>query len=328
MDLTPYPTGQRPKAVLATASQGRELPDDPALPGLMAIKQLGLAGALPALDLPDAPIELINRAYTAGERITLEARSGGRRFAVKAYADDPTGEAALYQSLGAAGLSGKSECRAPPLLLWEKGLRVLVIGWLEGPNAEQLILSGQGARAGELGAMWLRHMAQISVGLGPHYAPEPVVSAKESRLISDAILGETASALAEKLDRTRPTTANPRLVHGTFYSHHVIDLGDGAGVIDWQRYCQGPLELDAGIFLATAWRTRMWPERPELQVAHAEQSFLAGTQGLFDAHALAWHRSAMLLRLARKVARRKNEEDWSARAHALLMEAARFAVAG
>ncbi len=72
----------------------------------------------------------------------------------------------------------------------------------------------------------------------------------------------------------------------------------------------------------------MWPERPTLEVAHAEQSFLAGTQGLFDEHALAWHRSAMLLRLARKVARRKNEENWSARAHALLMEAARFAVAG
>src|SRR5512140_1514245 len=105
MDLTSYPIGQRPKAVLASLSQDG-LPEDPALPGLMAIKKLGLARALPALDLPDTPIELINRAYTAGERITLEARTGGRRFAVKAYADDPTGEATLYQSLACAGLSG------------------------------------------------------------------------------------------------------------------------------------------------------------------------------------------------------------------------------
>ncbi len=328
MDLTPYPVGQRPKAVLASASEAGSLPDDPALPGLMAIRELGLARALPALHLPDEPIELINRAYTAGERITLEARVGQRRIAVKAYADDPASEALLYQTLADAGLSVASECRAPPLLLWQRELRVLAIGWLEGPNAEQLILSGQGARAGELAAMWLRRMAKIEVRLGPSYLPERAASIKGARLISDAILGKTATTLAERLDRTQPNASNRHLVHGTFYSHHVIDLGDGAGVIDWQRYSQGPLELDAGIFLATVWRTRMWPEHPEREVARAEQSFLAGTAGLFDEHALAWHRSAMLLRLARKVARRKNEEDSSARAHALLAEAARFAVAG
>ncbi len=328
MDLTSYPTGQRPKAMLASMSQGSDRPDDAALPGLVAIKNLGLARALPTLDLPDEPIELINRAYTAGERITIEARLRQRRVAVKAYADDPSSEAILYQSLADAGLGGTSACRAPPLLLWERALKVLVIGWLEGPNAEQLILSGQGARAGELAAMWLRRMAGLSVSLGPQFAPEPVLPRKKCRRASDAILGEPARALADRLDRTQPGMAAPHLLHGTFYSHHVIDLGDGAGVIDWQRFCQGPIEFDAGVFLATAWRTRMWPERPEAEVGRAEQAFLAGTQGLFDEHALAWYRSAMLLRLARKLARRENEEDSSARAHALLAEAARFAVAG
>lgn len=328
MDLTCYPVGQRPKAVLASTNQASGLPDDPALPGLMAIKALGLARALPALNLPDEPMALINRAYTAGERITIEARTGLQRIAVKAYAEDPTSEAVLYQSLADAGLSGKSECRAPPLLLWERELKLMVIGWLEGPNAEQLILSGQGARAGELAAKWLRRMAELPVRLGPQYEPEPAVPKKKCRRASDAILGEAARVLAEKLDRMQPSMAAAHLLHGTFYSHHVIDLGDGAGVIDWQRFCQGPIEFDAGIFLATTWRTRMWPERPEAEVARAEQAFLANTQGLFDEHALAWHRSAMLLRLARKVARRENEEDSSARAHALLAEAARFAVAG
>ena len=328
MEQNCYPVGQRPKAVLASMSQGGALPEDASLPGLAAIRELGLGRAIPDLGLCSSPVDLINRAYTAGERITIEARAGERRFAVKAYAEDPSHEALLYQSLAGAGLAGASECRAPPLLVWERKLHVLVIGWLEGPNAEQLILSGRGARAGELGAMWLRRAAELPIQLGPPYVAEPIVARKQRKVAADAFLGEAAAALAEKLDRTQPKAAASRLVHGTFYSHHVIDLGDGPGVIDWQRFCQGPIELDAGIFLATVWRTRMWPEHPEAEVARAEQSFLAGMAGFLDEHALAWHRSAMLLRLARKLAVRRNETDWSARAHALLNEASRFDIAG
>src|SRR2546422_1824195 len=42
--------------------------------------------------------------------------------------------------------------------------------------------------------------------------------------------------------------------HGTFYARHVLDQGDRVGVIDWERFGRGPLELDAGMFLATTWR--------------------------------------------------------------------------
>jgi len=60
------------------------------------------------------------------------------------------------------------------------------------------------------------------------------------------------------------------------------------------------------------------------EAARAEQAFLAGTAGLLDERALAWHRAAALLRLAGKiyvVSRRK--ADWRMRADALLSEAAR-----
>src|SRR5439155_708466 len=85
---------------------------------------------------------------------SLDVRVGQRRFAVKTFADDPAPEAALYQALGAAGLAGDSGARVPPLLAWDHDLRVLVIGWLEGPTTHDLVKQGQGRRAGELAAQW------------------------------------------------------------------------------------------------------------------------------------------------------------------------------
>src|SRR5207247_3891420 len=86
------------------------LPDDPRLPGLMAIRDRGLARAIPALGLEQGGegIALELCGYHPGARATLEARVGRRRFAVKAFADDPAPEAALYQALSAAGLAGAS----------------------------------------------------------------------------------------------------------------------------------------------------------------------------------------------------------------------------
>jgi len=57
-----------------------------------------------------------------------------------------------------------------------------------------------------------------------------------------------------------------------------------------------------------------------------EAAFLGGTDGLLDERALAWHRAAMLLRLANKINRRPSN-DWLARANTLLAEAARLAEA-
>src|SRR5207247_10170188 len=107
----------------------------------------------------DGPVEVVLRGYTPGSRATFEARAGARRVAVKVYAEDPAPEAALYEALAAAGLGDESDVRVPPLLAWERDLRVLVIGWLEGPTARDLVRSGQGRRAGESAARWLERPA-------------------------------------------------------------------------------------------------------------------------------------------------------------------------
>ena len=315
-----------------------ELPDDPALPGLVAIRSAGLAVAIPALALGDGPVELRLCGYSRGDRATLEVRAGHRHLAIKAYAEDPAPEAGLYEALAAAGLapsrpgtgrSGDSAVRVPPLVAWEPELRVLVTGWLEGRPADRLIKAGQGERAGDLGAAWIRCSASLPLTLGPRcgaawalYRAGRSVAALEA---ADPPLGAVAKLLASRLARAQPAQEAPRLLHGTLYDRHVLDLGDGPGVIDWQRFGHGPLELDAGMFLATIWRSGRRNGAAAVEAARAEQAFLAGTRGLLDDRALAWYRAAALLRLGGKVHVDDPREAPSlARAQALLVEAARL----
>ena len=307
-----------------------DLPDDPAMPALAAIRAAGLAGAIRVPGLGDGPVEFLLRGYTPGSRATFEARAGARRVAVKAYAEDPAPEAALYEALAAAGLGGESDVRVPPLLAWERDLRVLVIGWLEGPTARDLVRSGQGRRAGELAARWLQRTASLPMKLGPPLGATDVMDRVRTWVAaltaSDPALGTAAVALADNLARTQPKEGISRLVHGTLYARHIIDLGDGPGVIDWQRFGQGPVELDAGTFLGTVSRIGLLDKTRETEALQAEETFLAGTAGLLDGRSLAWHQAAVLLRLAGKQNRR-DDDRWRERAHALLREAGLLAEA-
>ena len=352
-------------------------PNDPSLPALGVIRAVGLARAIPSLGLPDDPIELILRSYKPAARATFEARAGDRRFAVKAYASDAIPEAELYGAFHGAGLAGDSGPRVPPLLAFERSLHVMVIGWLEGPTASELVKRGEGRRAGELAASWVRRIAALPVTLGPPRgaadilvrmrkcaanlrAADPVLGAAagvvagllaltepKPRLrpvqsglgalvdavrergrgwlaglrTSDPAMRFAAAALPPAPTRTRAKESTPGLVHGTLYARHVIDLGDGPGVIDWQQFGQGPVEFDAGTFLATVWRIGRKDARLEPEAARTEEAFLAGTAGLLNAQAVAWYRAAMLLRLADKYGRRGGAELVDA--HALLSEAVR-----
>src|SRR5438105_183786 len=313
-----------------------QLPDDPRLPGLVAIRDSGLARAIPALGLEEGGgaggVELVLCGYHPGARATLEARVGQRRFAVKTFADDPAPEAALYQALGAAGLAGDSGARVPPLLAWDHDLRVLVIGWLEGPTAHDLVKQGQGRHAGELGAQWVRRTASLPVKLGLPFGTAGMMHETRAWIgtlgTADLSVGAAARALAEALARTEPRDdGSVGLVHGTLYARHILDVGDGPGVIDWHRFGQGPVELDAGMFLATLSRLRLLHPAHTGEALRAEQAFLEGTRDLLDERALAWHRAAALLQLTERLPTAARG-DWRARAHALLGEAARLAGSG
>jgi len=373
----PAPLGAPTHALRPLVTASTPFPNDPSLPALGVIRAVGLARAIPSLGLPDDPIELILRSYKPAARATFEARAGDRRFAVKAYASDAIPEAELYGAFHGAGLAGDSGPRVPPLLAFERSLHVMVIGWLEGPTASELVKRGEGRRAGELAASWVRRIAALPVTLGPPRgaadilvrmrkcaanlrAADPVLGAAagvvagllaltepKPRLrpvqsglgalvdavrergrgwvaglrASDPAMRFAAAALPPAPTRTRAKESAPGLVHGTLYARHVIDLGDGPGVIDWQQFGQGPVEFDAGTFLATVWRIGRKDARLEPEAARTEEAFLAGTAGLLNAQAVAWYRAAMLLRLADKYGRRGGAELVDA--HALLSEAVR-----
>src|SRR5436190_551029 len=261
-----------------------------------AIRALGLAAAIPALGLDDRPVELTLRGYTPGLRATLEVRAGDRHFALKLYAEDPQPEAELYEALAAVGLVGEGPVRVPPLLARDRSLQVLAIGWLEGPTGQELLKGRRGERAGELAACWLRCAAALPVKVGlPLGAAHMVYNAGKEVVQLDAAdrgLGSAAKRLARILTQTLPKNGSRRLVHGTFYARHILDQGDGVGVIDWERFGRGPLELDAGMFLATTWRYGLDHARLAAEAARAEEALLAGTPGLLDERVLTWHRAA------------------------------------
>ena len=328
-ETKPSKSHLRRKAWRGGVNETVEFPEDLALPALEAMRAAGQAGGIRLPGPVGAPVEFSLCGYSPGSRATFEARAGDRRVAVKVYAEDPAPEVALYVSLAAAGLAGDSGARVPPLLAWEHDLRALVIGWLEGPTARDLVRSGQGRRAGELGARWFQRTASLPVKLGPPLgAVQMLQRARDwaaGFLPIDSALGTKARELAEILAGTQPKEeGTPRLVHGTLYARHILDCGDGPGVIDWQRFGQGPMELDAGTFLATILRIGLLDKTRETEAVQAQEAFLAGTAGLLDKRSLAWHEAAMLLRLAGKQDRR-HDDRWQERAHALLDEATRLA---
>jgi len=270
----------------------------------MAIRAHGVAAAIPSLGLNDRPVEVRLCGYTPGERATLEVRAGPRRVAVKAYANNPVREGALYEALGAAGLATRSGICVPLLLARNRKLRLLVIGWLEGPSVHELIRHGRGERAGYVAARWFRQAASLDLGFGPRRGAAHALRKASEGIAALGLahpeLETIARSLSRKLVRTRPRDGPPGLVHGTLYARHVLDLGDCTGVIDWQRFGRGPLEMDAGVFLATVARIALRHGYLAGEVAQAEEAFRRGTAGLLDERALLWHQAAALLRLASK----------------------------
>src|SRR5438132_3689753 len=221
---------------MVVEQRASELPDDPALPGLRKIRTGGLAEVMPELELA----ALWTRNYVPGSRATLEARVAHHRFAIKIYADDPSAEAEVYQRLAVAGFAGNSGPRVSRLLSWDRDQRILVLSWLEGPSASQLVKDGKGRRAGELAAAWLRAASGRDVRFGPprgcgHFLYQAGVSVG-ALTAADPLLGATAKRTAKILVRTQPGAGTQHLAHSTLYARHIIDMDGDPGVSHWRQF--------------------------------------------------------------------------------------------
>ena len=304
-----------------------DLPDDPGLPGMTAIRRLGLARAIPALGLgADEPVELRVLAHKRGKRATLLVVAGGRRTIIKINEKDVSDEAALHRAFAEVGLTGTHGDRVPAVLCHDPNLMILVQTFLEGTEASHQLRHGKAERAAGLAASWLRRVATLPLGIGKSLVVDKILHRAEKWVAAlreaDGGLGRAAAKVAGLLGRSTPAARPARLVHGTFHDRNVLDLGDGVGVIDWQRFHQGPTEFDAGTFLAAIARVGLQEDRAG-DAARAEGAFLEGITDLVEPRSLRWHRGAALLCLADRLLTRK-KGDWLARAHALVCLAATF----
>lgn len=313
--------GSRSAGVLG----GVVLPDDPGIPALRALAAEGFGPVLSRAGVSD-DVEKVRLVGHQPGRCTFEVTCGEGRVALKAYSPARAPALDLCEWLEGEGLASGRAPTVPPVIASSHSLGLLVMGWLDGASGHDLIEGGRATRAGELAAEWLRVESGLSVGLGRSYGPDAALQevARWTRKIGrvDSVLGAEASAVMTGLRAAPPPNGHEGVRHGDFSPEHVLDLGNGPGVIDWDSFRQGALELDAARFLAAlSWLAGERSGRVG-STAEAAAALRAGLDGLLDDRALAWYRAAVLVRLAKKLCRETPRPAcWRERARSLLSEA-------
>jgi len=93
-----------------------------------------------------------------------------------------------------------------------------------------------------------------------------------------------------------------------------------AGVIDWDSFRQGPVEVDAGMMSAMAARWTVHRLNHAGAAQRAIAVFLDEVRDLVDPARLRWYRAAALLKFASCLARRR-PEGWAVSAATLIGDA-------
>jgi hypothetical protein len=288
------------------------IPLDPALPALAGAHYETLAAALARLGLEDARAFSLLR-YHPGKRCTLTVASRTNRYVAKLFADAVTALAVstVHHVLAGVGLASGRGPTVPRLIGLDADAALLVTEMYAADPIIELVERSEAERAGRLAAQWLRAAIKPGVTLGDPYDP-PQVLADVHRYVrtlgnASAELGERARGVRNRLAANIPPPGCTDLRHGGFYLSHVFDLGDGPGVVDWDTFRQGPVEVDAGMLCAAA-RWELYQPKHERAVQRAVAVFLDEVADLVDPARLRWYRAAALLKFASHRARRGADE--------------------
>jgi hypothetical protein len=302
------------------------LPIDAAPPALDAARAHGLATILGRSGLHLAPAHVVVLKHRPGHRCTVLLEAPDRRVVFKAYATDPSPIAEVLRHLSERGLGSGRPPTIAPVEAFDRDLRFLVTGWLDGPRARELLAKDEGDRAGELGATWLRASRNIEAAPEARRLDTRAVLRRVHRWADflasvDPELGSGATTVVKELALRTPIDGKYELRHGSFSPSHIFDLGSGPGLIDWDSFCLGPIELDAGNFLAVLARIGTGGRRLEIQTSRAARTFREQVSDLVRPDILAWFGAGMLVKHARYTCMRRPPQ-WLDRAGALLSEAA------
>ena len=136
-------------------------------------------------------------------------------------------------------------------------------------------------------------------------------------LVVIGIIAVLIGILLPALEAKAPRATRHGLRHGSFSPSHLVDLGEGPGLIDWDSFCRGPLELDAGNFLAVLSRIGIGMEGRRREADVSARTFRAGLSDLVRPNMLEWYRAAMLIKHAKYLSLRRPPR-WKDRAAGLL----------
>lgn len=299
------------------------IPTDPRLPTLRAIALEGPEAVLRRLGLvpPFDGFEVL-KAHP-GHRCTFALRAAGRPLVAKAFHRAVGSQIELFEALQRHGLATGVGPTAPRLIAVDAELRLLVFERLDGPVGAPLVARGE--RVGELAAGWLLAQWGAGVTVGREYGASEFLQRveRDALVFADAsaeACRDAAAAVLARLACLLPGPSEPVLVHGSFSVNHVLDLGTGAGVVDWDGFRQGPRELDVAAFLATLARVAGKEASLAAPAARAAAAFRAQLEGKIDAAALAWFEAGSLIRNARHLCALRLP-DWESRSSLLLARA-------
>ncbi|WP_028061305.1 phosphotransferase [Candidatus Solirubrobacter pratensis] len=300
-----------------------EIADDPLLPALAAFRDEGLEAVLArhGVGVADGSARLL--AHHPGERCTMLVQAPAGPLVVKAYAADVAPLVTAMDALAAAGLADGHAPSVPPLLAYDRDLAFVVMPLFTGRSMRELIRAGEGRRAGDLAAAWLRVAAGARVEVGIPYGPRVLLERLQPwsphvRSADPALAARTARLL-DVLAAAPAAARDPILLHGAFSPRHVVELPDGPGVFDLDGVGHGPAEVDAGMMLAGLSRLGTGP-RIQAQAAAATAAFRDGIADEVDAEALVWYQAVQLVKLIHYLAFRRPPR-WRERSDVLLEEA-------
>ncbi len=300
------------------------LPVDRAIPALGAAAEDGLSRLLDGVGLRVSVGRMVILKHHPGDRCTLLLDVPGRRLVFKAYAQDPSPIAQVLRVMSRHGLGTGRAPTVSPLEAVDAELRFLVLRWLDGVRGRELLDDEAGDRVGSLAVTWLRAVQCVGLGLGEVFDSSRVLLEasrwRDSLASANAAIGSDAAVTVSALQAKAPLATPHRLQHGSFSPSHLVDLREGPGLIDWDSFCQGPIELDAGNFLAVLSRIGTGMEERRREADRAAQTFRARLSDLVQPDVLEWYRAAMLVKHAKYLSIR-HPPRWKERAVALLAEA-------
>ena len=300
------------------------LPLDASLPALLAIARRGLGPVLAEAGVGEPTNPVVVLKYHPEKRCTFLAKTNGRVLVVKLFRESPSLLARLFERLAEEGLATGHAPTVAPMAAFAPHLCLIANEWLDGRPLGELIGGGSARRAGEIAGEWLLRSPGSRISLGEPYGPEALLkdAGRWTRALTnfDAGIGESAAKTVQALRSGVPRSVRYGLVHGSFYPSHVLDLGGGPGVIDWDNFTQASIGLDAGMFCAWVSDLALAGWCLPHQAEEAQTAFLGLISGLVPEDDLRWHRSIALIKLAKYVAKYRRE-GWLGHATALLAAA-------